>query len=870
MLDLGTLLIKLKVDKGSTDTDLEGTKAKTEALGDANKKAAEDSKSLAAAQEDVTSALGKVVGAAAAGAAAVAASVAAIAKSSLDSYATYEQLEGGIRKLYGNSADEMLSYAQSAWKTAGMSSNEYLDMTTDLAASLIKSLNGDTTEAAKLTDLAIQDMADNASIFGTSMEDIQNAYKGFAKENYTMLDNLKLGYSGTKTGMEELLADAEQIAGRKFDIGNFNDVIEAIHVIQENQGIAGNSAAEALGTIEGSMNATKAAWSNFVMSLGDENANFEQLMDDLVVAGSAALSNLIPAVTRILDNIKEQFPQLWEKIKEQLPEGVQNIIGGIEALIPGVAGVLATITTLFAGLKIADTANKAVEGFSKLWKVLSANPILTVVALIAGLVAGFIALYNSNEDFRNAVDNLWQKVQPVFTMIGEIVGNVVSSIVQWFTDMQPTFESVAAIVGDVLGQAFQRLGQFMEDMRPVVERILGILGELATFLGGLLLSALETAGTVFQTVWSVVSAVVTPILGVLIGLFTTIADWLLTFIPAALDVLCSIWEAIWPVIQVVVETVWGIIQTVIETAMGVIQGIIDVVMAAINGDWEEVWNIISTAASDVWETIKSTVSGAIDWVKTWISDRLNEIKTFWGNAWQNVKDKAGEIWGNIKTSISDAINNVKTAISNKLEEIKTFWSNAWENVKTKVSDAWNNIKQGCSDGVNNVLQWFRDLPGKILSALGNLGNLLLDAGKNILSGFLDGLKQKWEDVKSFVGGIGDWIAANKGPKEYDLGLLVKNGGWIMQSLQTGLEESMPALKKTLDGIAAEISDYNFDVSATITQAEQLSLINNSNSSRQPEQMVENNITVNNYSPQALSEKQSAREFRQSMRRLAIA
>ena len=246
-MDLGTLQAHIKLDGvDQFKRDLEEGASKTDKLSTGLTKALGEAAAFA----------GKAL--LAAGAAATAA-FAAMTKEALTAYSSTEQLKGGIETLYGDSAQTVIENANNAFATTGLTANEYLNTVSNYSASLLSSLGGDTEAAAQVADMALQDMADNASIFGSDMQSIQNAYQGFAKQNYTMLDNLKLGYGGTKQEMERLLEDAGKLTGKKYDIQNLNDVYEAIHVIQEEQGIAGNAAKEASKTIEGSFNATKAA-----------------------------------------------------------------------------------------------------------------------------------------------------------------------------------------------------------------------------------------------------------------------------------------------------------------------------------------------------------------------------------------------------------------------------------------------------------------------------------------------------------------------------------------------------------------------------------------------------------------------------------
>lgn len=287
--------------------------------------------------------MGKVIGA---GVAAGTTAMGKLVSSAMSAYASYEQLEGGVKKLFGDDAQNLvMEYARNAYRTAGLSANEYMDTVTSFSASLISSLGKDTVAAAAYADLAITDMADNANTFGTSMEDIQNAYKGFSKQNYTMLDNLKLGYGGTQKEMERLLADAEKLSGVKYKIENFSDIIEAIHVIQDNQGIAGTTAAEAEKTISGSVNAAKAAWKNLLSGLADGEQDIDQLVSNLSeTVLTAAQKNIVPRLQTMAPRLVQAVQTLVSTLGPQLPGIINTILPGmVEAattLITGLADVL--------------------------------------------------------------------------------------------------------------------------------------------------------------------------------------------------------------------------------------------------------------------------------------------------------------------------------------------------------------------------------------------------------------------------------------------------------------------------------------------------------------------------------------------------
>lgn len=290
------------------------------------------------------------VGAAALTAAATA--MAALTKASIDQYAEYEQLVGGVDTLFKTASDKVQEYAANAYKTAGMSANEYMDTVTSFSASLLQSLGGDTEKAAQKADQAITDMADNANKMGTGMEMIQNAYQGFAKQNYTMLDNLKLGYGGTKEEMERLLADAEKLSGQKFDISSYSDIVDAIHVVQTEMGITGTTAKEAASTIQGSVSAAKSAWSNLITGIAADNADLDTLIGNFVSSVETAAGNIIPRVSVMLGGISQLvtsasttiIPMVITTITDNLPALLQAAVALVGALGQGIIDSLPAIT----------------------------------------------------------------------------------------------------------------------------------------------------------------------------------------------------------------------------------------------------------------------------------------------------------------------------------------------------------------------------------------------------------------------------------------------------------------------------------------------------------------------------------------------
>lgn len=377
-MNLLDLFVKISVDDGDVDKGFSETSSKAETLAGKLKGG------LATAA--------KVGGAAivAAGAAAV-----AITKQAVENYGEYEQLVGGVETLFKSSADTVMQYAKNAYQTAGMSANEYMTTVTAFSASLLQSMGGDTDAAVEKANLAITDMSDNANKMGSSMESIQNAYSGFAKQNYTMLDNLKLGYGGTKEEMQRLIDDANALNAAQgnytnYTIDSYADIVDAIHTVQTEMGITGTTQLEASTTIQGSIASMKAAYDNFITGLGDENADMAELITNLLGSTVTVAENLLPVIERILENIgvvvQEKGPEMIEKFVgyavEKLPQVIELGMKMVLAIVSGLADnfpqivrsvldMMATIVKTFVSSlpDIVDVGKQIVKG---LWEGIKA------------------------------------------------------------------------------------------------------------------------------------------------------------------------------------------------------------------------------------------------------------------------------------------------------------------------------------------------------------------------------------------------------------------------------------------------------------------------------------------------------------------
>ncbi len=345
-MNLYELCVKIGADVTDVNKGIDETGKKTSDLGEKIKNG------LAAA--------GK---AAVVGVTAAATAIGTIGTKAIQAYADYEQLVGGVETLFKDSQDKVMEYANNAYKTAGLSANEYMETVTSFSASLLQSLDGDTSASAEKANLALTDMSDNANKMGTDMTSIQNAYQGFAKANYTMLDNLKLGYGGTQAEMQRLLEDAEKISGIKYDISSYADIVDAIHVVQTEMGITGTTAKEAASTIQGSFGMVKAAWQNLVTGLADPGQDLGALVgnftDSVVVAGNnlipriqELLPRIVETVTSLVGTVSEQLPALLESVLPSLIEGATSLIAGLMAALPSVLAVLGDVAPTVIGILV--------------------------------------------------------------------------------------------------------------------------------------------------------------------------------------------------------------------------------------------------------------------------------------------------------------------------------------------------------------------------------------------------------------------------------------------------------------------------------------------------------------------------------------
>ena len=385
------------------------------------------------------------------GTAAVAAAgtaIVAIGKQAIEQYADYEQLVGGVETLFKQSSDTVMGYAENAYKTAGMSANEYMETVTSFSASLLQSLDGDTAAAAEKANLAITDMSDNANKMGTDMEMIQNAYQGFAKQNYTMLDNLKLGYGGTKEEMQRLLEDAEKLSGIEYDISSYADIVDAIHVVQTEMGITGTTAKEASTTIQGSVSSMKSAWQNLLVGMADDNADFGQLVNNLVDSAVTVGENIIPRVEQTIQGLATFISSASDTI---IPLVVETIANNLPMIIS--AGVDLVVSLAGALIDAIPELLKAVPQI--------------ILAIANGLLSLGGKIYDAGASLVNKVKSA--------------IMEKVNAAKQWGKDLIQNFIDGIKAKGRVLLDGVKDIAQGIKDFLGFSEPKLGPLSNFHTY-----------------------------------------------------------------------------------------------------------------------------------------------------------------------------------------------------------------------------------------------------------------------------------------------------------------------------------------------------------------------------------------------------
>ena len=691
----GTIALNnAEANRGIDETSEKARDASGDVKGLADESEQTESK-MGKAFSKIGSAAVKVGKTIAVGLAAAGTAVVAVGKQAVEAYADYEQLTGGVETLFKDSADTVIANSQKAYKTAGMSANEYMETVTGFSASLLQSLGGDTVAAAEKADMAIIDMSDNANKMGTDIEAIQTAYAGFSKQNFTMLDNLKLGYGGTKEEMERLLEDATKLSGIEYDISSYADIVDAIHVVQTEMGITGTTAKEASTTISGSISSAKAAWQNLLVGLADDTQDLDVLINNFFDSIVTVGDNIIPRIGIVLNGITGLIQNLAPKI-------IQAIPGIMQQVLPSVVQGATALLTAFVGV-LPELAKMILD-------------------ILPDLIAAL------EEVFKGIVDALPKLVEAIAqalpTLIPQLITAIIDMVVylmEHFSEIiQPIIEALPDIIISIVDAIIDNLPKLIEGL---ISLVLGIVEALPDIIMGII-DALPT----------IIEKIITGLIECLPQLIEGAIQLIIALVTHLPEIIMGLIEAIPKIIE-------AIVTALINAAPALFEGFAKI----FGGAWEVIQNVFSAVGewfgeifSAAWEAIKSAWSAVSD---------------FFSGIWDgivNIFSSVGEWFGDIFSGAWDAITSVWNAVTG-------FFSGIWDgivNVFKGVGDWFKGIFQGAYNAITGIFSgignWFKNIFDGLVNIVKTPINWIID-GINVL---IDGLNMLSFDIPDWVPVVG--------------------------------------------------------------------------------------------------------------------
>lgn len=734
-MDVFDLVAKITLDKAVFD----------KSLRDAQKNAEDASGSISKGFSKISTAmktLGKV-GVASLGTASAA--VVSLTKKSVAAFKEYQQLVGGVKTLFGTQDMSLEQYAKSvgqtveqaqdkyndlvaaqnlveknarqAFSSAGMSVNEYMEMATSTAAAMVSSLNGDTLKAAELTDQAIRDMSDNANKMGTNMESIQNAYNGFAKGNFTMLDNLKLGFGGTKEEMQRLLDKASEISGFQYDISSYADIVEAIHVVQDEMGITGTTAAEAAQTVSGSAGSMKAAWENLILAIGDGNNDIKDEVADLVASATTMVDNLVPVIIDALGGIADFVAEIAPVVAERLPGLITELLPKfLNAAGTMVAGIVEALPAMLEA--IVTVAGSVVDSISDYLN--EKSPILGAAfdALVDLGRTAFDTLGNLwngegglkekweeinvwvSETLAPAVSEAWTGIKDtiggIFTNIVELwngeggLEGVWNGIVEFITGtLKPQFEEQFNAVKDIVSTAFTSIKNvWTNDLSPALdelwkafkENIMPILNDVAIKFSNFRTNILKKLADFIQgpvsEAWSTLTGFFED---VLVPIVETVSSYFLVLyeevISPLYDFMIENFDKVWKQFtdwwkETGAPKMYELKQafkTFKENYLEPLSAKIVIFKSVMNTLWENILKPVATWITDTFQVAIEGLEGAF----SGLIDFLTGVFTGdWEKAWDGIKEIFGSVWDAIVDLAKGPINSVIEFINTLIDAVE--------------------------------------------------------------------------------------------------------------------------------------------------------------------------------------------------------
>ena len=735
--------------------------------------------------------------------------------------AALQQSLGGIETLFKGSADKVKGYANEAYKTTGLSANAYMENVTGFSASLLQSLGGDTNKAAETANMAMIDMSDNANKMGTSMESIQLAYQGFAKQNYTMLDNLKLGYGGTKQEMQRLLADAEKLTGVKYDINNLSDVYSAIHAIQENLDITGTTAKEAASTFSGSFESMKAAAQNVLGKLA--------LGENILPSLHALLKT---TSTFLFDNFLPMVGNIFSGLGLVLTEGISQIASQLfgDAFGSAVFDQLSRVTGIFETF------------FDMIFGSLSKQDNIDILNTI-----GF------SEEAATQIVNIADNIRVTFENIGIVAGNVGSIVADFVGDLLGIQGGEQGV--NLLGTAFEILSSALRTGSSILKEITSFFKEnklaadllktavvalgvglpvvkFANFLQGLggisgVLGIAKTAITTFATsITAAISSI--PLIGWIAAAVAALA-WFFTQTETGQQICSSFVDWIKQAWQGIADFFVGLWSGISEGASTLWDGVVTTWNAYVES-LKTMWNAVVTFFSDLWVSIQEAASVAWTAITTAVMAIVQPFIDGFMNIWNNISDGLTQIWEGIKMIFQGAWEFIKSIflgailiiidlVTGNFNQLGADLSLIWEGIKNSISMIWEGIKTYFSGVVDVIVGYgiavFKNFSttlgtiwGTIKTAAGVAWEWIKSTVSNLITGLVQGAQNLWNNFKSFLSSLWDTIksvasSAWEGLKSTVLGLidgLVQGAKNAWESMKQGVRDLVSNVTSIFDGI----------------------------------------------------------------------
>ena len=653
-----------------------------------------------------------------------------VGKQSLEAYSSYEQLVGGVETLFGESADKVQQYADRAFETAGLSANAYMETVTGFSASLIQSLNGDTAKAADVADKAITDMSDNANKMGSDMASLQNAYQGFAKQNYTMLDNLKLGYGGTKEEMQRLLDDASQLSGIDFSIESYADIIEAIHVIQDEIGITGTTAKEASTTIEGSTSAMKAAWDDLKVEAAKDNGDISGSVEKLGNALTTVLKNILPRVNQIMSGLEEvivsAIPLITDTIEQNAPQLIESLTSVLQNLLNGATGIIPAIIST-GSLLVSSLITGILKAAPDVVKTLADSITLIISSLgklIPDIAYKFLdALPLFMEALSNAVPQI---IEGVVNLITQIVNRLPQLLEKALKTAPKVWNAIASAIKNSLPRILEAVRLLIQSITSNLPEIMDILTtEIPNIIAAVAEIISSTYPVIIESAIKIVQALVAAlpeIMGTLNAsmpeLVEAVGQALIDNAPLLVETAKTVWSLVLDAIPPLLESLWDILTTSITAQLDAISVLLAPAAKWVNDNvfkpiieffspviefFKKAFNTIGELAQGCWTLIKTVWGAAV----TWFDDNVAApVKNLFSAVWDKLKEGAASAWDGIKSVFSAVADFFEKTFGSAWQKVKDIFSEhgeVFEGIKDGIVDTFTTIVNGLINGINSVV-----------------------------------------------------------------------------------------------------------------------------------------------------------------------